>query len=337
MTSQTESGPVHIAPSRRRVALGALAIVGALAACRPGPSGKSAAGGGSKVLKVASQKGGTKALVLASGALDGAGYRVEWSEFPAAQHLLEALSAGAVDVGGVGGAPFIFAYASGVNIRAVQAIRSSGGGGSTVILVPSSSPLRKPSDLKGRRIATGRGSVGHYVLLRVLDRAGLKPTDVDIVFLSPGDAKAAFSTGAIDAWSTWGAYVGAAVLHDRARALADGQGLLSGYGFQAATPAAIAGKRAELADFLHRLVIAQRWAIQHKEAYALLLAQETGLPLDVARYSVVRIGAVPVPITAALVTEEQQTLARFQAAGAIGKAPDLAAAFDASFNDAIRA
>ena len=334
MTSRTQPDLPRMGFSRRGAALGGLAMLGALAACGPRSPG-AAAGGSAKVLKVASQKGGTKALVLASGALHGATYRVEWSEFPAAQHLLEALSAGAVDVGGVGDAPFIFAYASGVDIRAVQASRSAGGGASTVILVPASSPLRTVQALKGRKVATGRGSIGHYVLLRVLDRAGLKPKDVDIVFLSPGDAKAAFSTGAIDAWSTWGAYVGAAVLHDGARALADGQGLLSGYGFQAATPAAIAGKREALDDFLHRLVVALHWGIEHKEAYAGLLAQETGLPLDVARYTVARIGAVPVPIGPAVLAEEQQTLARFQAAGAIGKAPDLSAAFDASFNDAV--
>ncbi len=319
--------------SRRGVALAGLALIGATAAgCRPG----SRASGGGKVLKVASQRGGTKALMLAAGALVGVPYTVEWSEFPAAQHLLEALSAGAVDVGGVGDAPFIFAYASGVKVQAVQASRSAGGGASTAILVPKSSPLRADADLRGKKIATGRGSVGHYVLLSVLDRAGIKPTDVSIVFLSPGDAKAAFSTGAIDAWSTWNPYVASAVLHDGARVLADGQGLLSGYGFLAATPAAIAGKRAQLGDFLHRLAKADQWARQNQDAYAGVLAKETGLPLDVAAYTVKHIGAVAVPIDASVVAEEQRTLARFREAGAIASAPDLTAAFDTSFNDSVR-
>ena len=66
--------------SRRRVALAGLALIGAAAAgCRPG----SGAAGGGKVLKVASQRGGTKALMLAAGALTGVPYKVEWSEFPA--------------------------------------------------------------------------------------------------------------------------------------------------------------------------------------------------------------------------------------------------------------
>ena len=49
------------------------------------------------VLKIASQKGGTRALMEVSHALEGAGYKVEWSEFPSAQTLLEALAAGSVD------------------------------------------------------------------------------------------------------------------------------------------------------------------------------------------------------------------------------------------------
>lgn len=144
--------------------------------------------------------------------------------------------------------------------------------------------------MKGRRIATGRGSIGHYLLLRVLERAGLGPKDVTIVFLSPGDAKAAFDSGSVDAWVTWGSYVGLAQLHDRTRILADGQGLLSGIGFEAASDGAIAGKHAELAGFLHRPTQAQRWEGAHKSEYATVLAKETGLPLDVALYTVSKVG-----------------------------------------------
>jgi sulfonate transport system substrate-binding protein len=102
----------------RRLAAG-LAVL-ALAACQARPSPDAA------VLKIASQKGGTKSLMLASGALNGAPYRVEWSEFPSAQALLEALSAGAVDAGAVGDAPFVFAYAAGSPIKAVSATRAAG-------------------------------------------------------------------------------------------------------------------------------------------------------------------------------------------------------------------
>ena len=287
------------------------------------------------VLKIASQKGGTKSLVLASKALDGAPYRVEWSEFPSAQTLLEAVSAGAADAGAVGDAPFLFAYAAGSKIKVVMATRASAGGSSTAILVREGSPIRTPADLKGKTIATGRGSIGHYLALRVLEQAGLSVGDVKFVFLSPGDAKAAFASGSIDAWSTWGSYVGFARLHDHVRVLADGRGLLSGVGYEAASDAAIAGKREALADFLGRLTKAQAWESTHQADYAAVLAKETGLPVDVALFTVSQARGVPTPIDTSIKEEALATLGHFVKAGVIPATPNIEGAFDPSFNAAV--
>ncbi len=206
--------------------------------------------------------------------------------------------------------------------------RSSGGGAGTVLLVPKGSAVRTVGDLKGARVATGRGSIGHYLLLRLLERAGLAPSDVQIVFLSPGDAKAAFSSGAITAWVTWGPYVAVAEIRDGARRIADGQGLMSGYGFEAASLQAITAKRAQVADFLARLSRAQRWLGAHRAEYAAVLARETGLDLDIAAATVSSTRGEPVPIDAAVLAEEQAVLDRFIAAGAIAGRPDLKQAFD---------
>ncbi len=313
-------------PRRTLLLFGAAA---ALAAC-----GKAAGGGGQPVLKVGSQKGGTKALMTASGALAGAPYKIEWSEFAAAQPLLEAIAAGAVDVGAVGDAPFLFAFASGTPIKAVQASKASGGGSGTQILVPANSPIRSAAGLRGRKIATGRGSIGHYVLLRVLEREGIKPGEASIVFLSPGDAKAAFSSGAIDAWATSGAFVALAKA-DGARSLADGKGILSGYGFDVAGPRAIAGKRPQLEDFLRRLARAKRWVADHKAEYAAVLSKETGLALEITAYTVTSTRSEPVPLDATVLAEQRRTLEGFRAAGALTGWPDLNGAFDPSFNTAL--
>jgi sulfonate transport system substrate-binding protein len=307
----------------RKTAVVLLAL--ALAACGK-PQGAEQA-----VLKIGSQKGGDKALLLASGALDGAPYRVEWSDFPAAQHLLEALAAGAVDLGLVGDAPFLFAYAGGANIKAVQASANPQGGVATAILLPKGSKIRSPADLRGRRIATGRGSIGHYLLLRVMEQAGLKPSDVTIVFLAPSDAKAAFATGSVDAWSTWAPYLPMAVRDEGARVLTDGRGLLTGYGFEAASTPAIAAKRVLLQDYLLRLGRAELWAQAHQAAYAKVLSKETGLDDDIARKTVALNLRTPRPIDAAVIAEEAEVLKRFQASGGITAKPNLAAGFDTTF------
>ncbi|MBW8814281.1 MAG: ABC transporter substrate-binding protein [Caulobacterales bacterium] len=290
---------------------------------------------GQAILKVGSQKGGTKALVLASGVLEGAPYKVEWSEFPAAQHLLEAIGAGAVDLGAVGDAPFLFAYASGSKVRAVHASKGVGEGAGTALLVGKDSPIRTVAELRGRKVATGRGSIGHYLLLALLEGAGLKAVDVETVFLSPGDAKAAFSSGAVDAWVTWGSYIFIATRREGARILADGRGVLNGVGFEVAGIASIAAKRPQIADFLHRLSRAQRWSGDHQDAYAKVLAKETGLDEEIARLTVALNRGIPTPIDATVVAQEQKVLDRFRAAGAITSNPDLAQAFDSSFNAAV--
>jgi sulfonate transport system substrate-binding protein len=322
----------------RRLAL-SLAVLGALGAAQNGCSrsgGTAASASGDVVLKIAGQKGATRALMEVSHALDGAPYKVEWSEFPSAQTLLEALNADAADAGIVGDAPFMFAYASGAQIKVVSAYHAGGGGGSTAIVVPGASPIHAIADLRGRKIATGKGSIGHYLLLRVLEKAGLKPTDVTILYLSPGDAKAALAAGSIDAWATWNPYVALGVLHGGDRVLINGQGLLHPVGFEAATQTAIAAKRPQLDDFLRRLATAERWESAHTADYAAVLAKDTGLPLDVAQVTVNSQRPTPVSMDAALIADEQDTLAHFKGAGVIDAAPDVAGAFDTGFNDAVR-
>ena len=299
-----------------------------LAACSP----KAVGGAGRTVLKVGNQRGGTKSVLLASGVLAGAPYQVEWSEFAAAQPLLEALGAGAVDLGEVGDAPFLYAYASGAKIKAVLTGRS--GGGSTAVLVRANSDIKIAADLKGRKVATGRGSIGHYLLLRVLQNAGLKPTDVQVVFLNPGDAKAAFSSGAIDGWVTWGPYIPLA-LASGARVLASGEGVISGYGYEAATEAAIATKRPQIADFLHRLAVARRWAVDHPQEYAAALSKETGLDLAAALYTVQRYKALPVPTDQTVIQEAAAVFNTYRDAGAVSTTRDITQAFDTSFNASV--
>jgi len=310
---------------QRRSLIAALTAAVLLTGC-----GAGGAGDGQAPLKVGSQRGGTKAILIASGALEGVPYKIEWSEFAAAQPLLEAVGAGAVDLGEAGDAPFLFAYAGGARIKAVQAGKS--GGSATALLVRKGSTIRDVAGLRGKKVATGRGSIGHYLLLRLLEDAGLRPADVQIVFLNPGDAKAAFSSGAIDAWVTWGSYVALAKLHDDATILADGDGRLSGYGYEAASEAAIAGKRPQVEDFLRRLAKARRWAGEHPQAFAAALSKETGLQPDVALYTVQHYRIAPSAIDDAAVAEGRAVLDRFRAAGAVTSTRDPVGAFDRSFN-----
>jgi sulfonate transport system substrate-binding protein len=267
------------------------------------------------VLNIGSQRGGTKALMLASGALKGAPYHVQWSEFPAAQTLLEAIGAGAVDIGLVGDAPFQFAYQSGQPIVAVAAQTAQGRpAGALAILVPKASPVRTLRDLAGKRIATTRGSIGHYLILKALEREGMKPDAVRITFLSPGDTKAAFDSGSIDAWATWSPYTASAIAGG-ARVVADGRDYMAGYGFDAANVRSVADKRALIADFERRQAKALVWAKTHPQDYGRVLARETGLPYPIALFHASHLPRTRGPFDAALKTEERDVVATFRRAG----------------------
>ncbi|HKY80159.1 MAG TPA: ABC transporter substrate-binding protein [Sphingobium sp.] len=266
---------------RRGIALSAgillLAAIAAFFLLRPGGRAEDV-----PVLRVGNQKGTTRALLEASGVLKGLPYRIEWSEFPAAQHLLEALTANATDVGFVGDAPFLFSYAGGSPLKVISVASLGNDGSSVAILVPRDSPIRSVRDLKGRKVATGKISVGHYLLLRALEKQGVSAQDVHAVFLAPNDALSAFSAGSIDAWATWAPFLDAALLQGKARVLVDGQGLVTGYGYHVATPDAIRHKADLLRDFDERIARAYRWANAHERDYGEALAKATSLPPEVA-------------------------------------------------------
>ncbi len=284
----------------------------------------------SPVLRLGDQKGGTRSLMAASGLLVDAELPIEWSIFAAAAPLLEALNAGAIDCGGVGDAPFAFARAAGVRAKIIAATRSSGS--STALLVPAKSTARSFADLKGRTIGTGRGSVGHYLVVAARERAGLTASDIRLVFLSPADAKAAFVSGAIDAWSTWSQYVYLAVAQDKARILLDGQGLMSGLSYYVATERAIAEKRDLLTTFTRRLRAALIWGLGNVDTYAAAWANETGVPYEVSRETLNARGFAPVPIDAQMIADQQHTVDLYVREGVLPNRYDASAGFDASFN-----
>src|SRR6267154_5856070 len=91
-------------------------------------------------LRVGDQKGNSQAVMEAAGVLKDVPYKIEWKEFAAAAPLLEALSAAAIDTGLVGDAPFTFAAAANVPVKAIAAIRQSGDG--LAILVPGPSAIK---------------------------------------------------------------------------------------------------------------------------------------------------------------------------------------------------
>jgi len=284
-------------------------------------------------LRVGDQKGNSQAVMEAAGVLKDVPYKIEWKEFPAAAPLLEALSAGAIDTGLVGDAPFTFAVAANVPVKAIAAVRQSREG--LAILVPERSAIQSFEDLRGKKIATGRGSIGHQLILAALESRGWKPGDVQIVFLAPSDAKVAYTQGSVDAWSTWEPYVSQEEVLFQSRRIITAEGITPGIGFQVASPNAIQDKRPQLEDFVQRLTAARAWSqgnvAGYAETWGKLMNIPTAVPLNWLTRAKIRI----VPIDDAVVADEQKTIDLYFRSGLIKQNLNASEIVDRSFSEAI--
>jgi sulfonate transport system substrate-binding protein len=316
-------GGSHLLPlARRSLLTGAAAMLGLA------PLAVRAEAG---VLRVGDQKGGCEAVMKAAGVLGNLPYTLKWSQFSAASPLLEALNADAVDTAYASDAPSTFALAAGTDARVVGAFRSTGS--NTAIIVGPNSPITTAAQLKGKRIATNRGSVGHALMLALAEREGWAESDLHFANLLPSDAKAALASGSVDAWSTWDVYIAQAQINDGAKIIVDGSGgLLSGLSFQTATTSAIKNKRAALTDFLHRHAQARRWALTHADDYARVLAAEIGVSEAIAQRTLQFDNIAPVLIDDRVVADEQVTADRYLRAHLLQAHLDAGPIFDRSFN-----
>src|ERR1700709_2660036 len=156
--------------------------------------------GQDKVVRIGFQKYGKLVLLKGKGSLEAKlaplGYKVVWTEFPSGPPLLEAMNVGAIDFGITGETPPIFAQAAGAPLVYLAFDPPAPKG--EAILIPKDSTLKSVADLKGKKVALNKGSNVHYLLVKALEHAGLKYTDIQPVYLTPADARAAFTQHNVD-------------------------------------------------------------------------------------------------------------------------------------------
>nr|WP_062342684.1 ABC transporter substrate-binding protein [Herbidospora sakaeratensis] len=315
-------------------ALMAAVLLLAAAACGA-PATDAGAADSTITLRVGDQKAGSQALLKAAGLLDDAPYKITFAQFTSGPPLLEAINAGAVDIGGVGNTPPIFAAAADSKIKIVAAYKQNVTG--AAVVVPANSTLTSPADLKGKKIAVAKGSSSHHHLLSVLKKEGLKFSDIQPQYLQPADALAAFSGGTVDAWTIWEPFTSQAILQHKAKVLVDGTGYVNGLNFTVAAPEAVESKTDAVRDYLTRLGKAREWALTHKPEWAKVWAAETGLPQEVADAAVDNAVSSPIVIDDAVITSEQEMADAFAAEGLIPGGLTFADFVDQRFNDIVGA
>ena len=220
-------------------------------------------------LRVGDQTGATKGLLQAAGLLNAMPYKIEWSVFPAATNLHEALKAAAIDIGASNDSPAVTAMAGGSPALVAAAWRKTGST-DTALLVPKGSAVHSIADLRGKTVSpTTRGSVAHYLLIGLLQQAGIPLSDVKLAFLAPNDASAAFSSGDIAAWATWGIFRARAVGALGAGILNDGAKVNTGLSLLSAHPDALKdpAKRAAIAHYSALQDQAYAWGRANRQGF----------------------------------------------------------------------
>lgn len=124
------------------------------------------------------------------------GIKVVWNLFPGAGPATnEAYSNGKVDFGWHGDLPAIVGRSTGLKHKIIFA---AGRFGPTYFLVPSASDAKSIADLKGKTIATFKGTANQLQLNRVLKNNGLKESDFRVISQDGFSTKTSLSTGDID-------------------------------------------------------------------------------------------------------------------------------------------
>ena len=281
--------------------------------------GRSLAADGKVALRIGYQKSSSIFIILkARGTLESLlgpkGVEVKWIEFTSGLPLLEGLNVGSLDFSAdVADTVPLFAQAAGAQLTYVAAEGPSPA--AQAIVVPETSPIRRVADLKGKRIALAKGAGVQYLVLKTLEQGGLKFQDIELAYLTPADARAAYERGSIDAWAIWDPFLAAAQQQAKARVLSDGKGIASYRRFYlAATPWA---KRndAVVKEVVQQLAKTGQWIKQNPAEAAAFHAPLVGLDATTMEIANGRRSYNVIPVAADALDEQQKIANAFTQAG----------------------
>jgi sulfonate transport system substrate-binding protein len=299
----------------RRLAVRAAGLIAAagIAGAFAGTAVAQTAAATPKELRIGYQKYGTLVILKARGSLEkrlaDKGIAVKWTEFPFGPPLLEAINVGSIDVGTVGESPPIFAQAAGADL--VYIGNEPPAPAAEALIVPKDSPLKSVADLKGRKVAVAKGSNANFLLVKLLENAGLKFSDVEVAYLPPADARAAFESGRVDAWSIWDPFLAAAEKQLGARALADGRGAVANHQFYLSSRA-YADKYPEIIGILlDEIDKVDQWGKQNPKEVAKFISPLIGIDLPVVEVAAQRLAYGVKPVTPEVLAAQQKIADKF--------------------------
>ncbi|MBD2312790.1 aliphatic sulfonate ABC transporter substrate-binding protein [Desertifilum sp. FACHB-1129] len=247
------------------------------------------------------------------------GVKVEWSFFQSGPPMLEAMNTGSLDIAGVGEAPPIFAQAAGTQFFYIAS--TPRGLKTQDIVVPKTSSIQSPEDLRGKKVALQRGSSAHYLFVQVLRDRNIPIEEVEIVPLSPADARAAFEQGTVDAWSIWDPFLGVIEATGNVRNLNLGRDrrafFLASQNFVNTYPDRVKA-------FLLEAKLTEEWGQQNARAIAQQFSEELKIDVAILEKANQRRGWGLLPITPEAIAAQQRVADTFYELAIIPKSIQVA-------------
>jgi sulfonate transport system substrate-binding protein len=272
-------------------------------------------------LKIGYQKTGLPVIARQQGviekALEATGVKLSWVEFTAGPPLVEALNVGSINVGWTGDAPPIFGQAAGSAIVYVAALPSNGKG--EAIFTKPESGIKSVADLKGRKVGVGKGTSAHNLLVAALEKNGLKFSDIEVVYLSPADAAAAFASDKIDAWAVWDPFYAIAETRYKPVTLARTSDVLAVSTYFLANRDYAKSHADTINTTIDALGEAAKWSAANRDKVAAALHEVTGVPLEAQTLAANRSEFGITKIDDKIVASQQETADRFYRLGLIPK------------------
>ncbi|QIJ65923.1 ABC transporter substrate-binding protein [Streptomyces sp. JB150] len=197
--------PASRGPSRRLLLAGALATVSA-AVTGCSSDGEASASGGSKRLRIGYFAFPSGDLLVKNGKLLEKAlpdHEITWIKFDSGAGVNQAFIGGSLDIAALGSSPFARGVSGDSPIPYKVAWILDVAGENEALVVRKATGITDVAGLKGRKIATPFASTSHYSLLAALEKAGLRPSDVQLIDLQPQPILAAWQRGDIDAAYVW--------------------------------------------------------------------------------------------------------------------------------------
>ncbi|MDF5738562.1 MULTISPECIES: aliphatic sulfonate ABC transporter substrate-binding protein [unclassified Nostoc] len=233
------------------------------------------------------------------------GIGVTWSQFVSGPPLLEALNVGSIDLGPTGETPPIFAQAAGTDLIYVVNIPPGTGEGSAIIVLKDS-PIQTLAGVKGKKVAYSRGTAQTFFVVKALEEAGLKISDIESVNLTVADGRAAFLNKTVDAFVEGDPYLIKLQKEGSIRVLRNAQGIKTPGSYYLASRDFVTNNAELLKAILSEYYQVGQWANKNRRAAAEILAPKVKTDVDTMELTLARRKYDMKPITEEVISAQQK-------------------------------